>query len=149
MEVSQANLTVFLDLLHHRPIPNQVTWLTLEKVLAISTKFDCGGILEKIVVLACSRVDQAPWNIFRLASRAHAPALAKIALKAMSGDNTYSDMTLYSMNASDCAGIRMSYVIGLARAFANHPYGDGGKYRDQSYNGLDWSAIGEEFRPTV
>ncbi|WWD09104.1 hypothetical protein V865_007224 [Kwoniella europaea PYCC6329] len=128
-------IAFFLEQLYNAEPEPPKTWAVAKHALNLCRDYRSGIIEELIRGQLDSVVDQAPWEIFCLASLHDDMRLAKKSLRVMHKDRQFRIMSLNNLRLEEAAKPSLSYLLGLLKVMdpSNH----------------DWRRIAQDFAPLL
>ncbi|WWC99378.1 hypothetical protein V866_006279 [Kwoniella sp. B9012] len=135
LNYGEESIAFFLEQLYDPEPESPKTWVVAKHALNLCREYRSGIIEELIRGQLDSVVDQAPWEIFCLASRHDDMRLAKKALRAMDNDQQFRTISLDNLRLEEAAKPSLSYLLGLLKVMnpSNH----------------DWPRIAQDFWPLL
>ena len=121
-------------------------WLALKRVYDVAEKYECDVIVERILYRLRDRVDEAPWESFKLAAMMDDLKLAKEALGHMNRDKKMAGLNIHNMKVAVANQVPLAYLLGLIRA----SIGGNAMVRDPNTGKmvLDWNSVASNFTPS-
>ncbi|KAK4688932.1 hypothetical protein P7C73_g1175, partial [Tremellales sp. Uapishka_1] len=120
VDVAPAALRIFVTHLYSAPAspPLDISFETALELFPLCDRFQCDGLENKIVAFLKDKADCWPWKLFKLASRRHDEAMAKMALRGMkSGTTDVPDLT--RLSTYHVEGLSQVYLLELTRCLCS------------------------------
>ncbi|EIW67980.1 hypothetical protein TREMEDRAFT_63864 [Tremella mesenterica DSM 1558] len=116
LDMTSVQLEIFLDFMHETDPTLASKWADCMTLIEHLKQYGCESLVERVVVRLGTVADQAPWEVFALASQHDNLGLALTALRHFGMDHRTSALNMSNVSKAMASSVTSMYMTALAGA---------------------------------